>query len=122
MLWSEKLHVHMKQDIIDLQWDPINNCPMMIDNSGNDCRVNIHYYSKDFQDLRNTKYKDVRDRDILHCFLKEKDTLKDLSFRIIGYFWNIFYTLLVIESLSEGWAPPLLGAGQKPRYYFLNSR
>jgi len=52
-------------------------------------RVNTHYYSKDFPEVLK-KYKETNINltiyDIRKIFIKEKDNLKHLSWKVIGYF------------------------------------
>lgn len=52
-------------------------------------RVNTRYYSKDFPEVLE-KYKEKNNsptlNDIYKIFIKEKDNLKHLSWKVIGYF------------------------------------
>ena len=77
--------------ICDYRTVGVNQYKFRCNESFNPCRANTHYYSNDFEEVlkkyitesgKNT----ISSDEILGIFLKEKDNLKHLSFKTVGYY------------------------------------
>jgi hypothetical protein len=65
----------------------INKCAFWINDDLKYNRANVWYYSDDFDELIRNKNIDVNNSDAVRkLFYEEKDNLKHLSWKVVGYY------------------------------------
>jgi hypothetical protein len=78
---------HIEPDVRTYRIVGINKYHMYVDNDIRGGRVNVWYHSNDFGDVLKRDKIDVKNPDAIRkCFLKEKESLKHLSWEVMGYY------------------------------------